>query len=259
MMKSVKSKLFASLSVGVMSLSVVLPSFVGIAQADTTKTVYIDIEKNVLNGDLLLEPVAVTLSDTATILDATKEAYGDTDVDATYGYVAAFADAETTDTYAYTSAVSTATGGLVYRTDIPNQPIVDDSDWLREQEYNGISGWMFTVNNATMYGGSNYYLASTPLSALPDGAVIRWEFSGAAGADLGMDNVNLPTQVAPSGWYDWANNTVYFAPRFTRADKTELIRAMADNSGDQDYPAALNVLKDLDSTQSEVNTAVAAL
>ena len=66
-----------------------------------------------------------------------------------------------------------------------NQPIVTDSTWLREKEYDGISGWMFTVNNTDTYGGGNYYTAGTTLADVPDGAVIRWEFTMAGGCDLG--------------------------------------------------------------------------
>lgn len=264
MMKSTKTKLFTSLSVAVMSLSIVMPCCVGVAQAQTqtTKTVYIDVEKDVLHQNVLLQPVAVTLPTTDTILDATEQVYGAGNVDASSGYVEAFADTDTSYTYDYTSAINTATNGVVYRTDLPNQPIVSDSNWLRGTEYDGISGWMFTVNNETTFnGGGSWYTASTPLSDLPDGAVIRWEFSEAAGADLGMSGVYLPTQVTAAGYYDWTNNTVSFPARFTRADKTNLIADMAEfvNKTDPAYTNALTVLENLTSTQSAVDAADAAL
>ncbi|HWQ40463.1 MAG TPA: hypothetical protein VN456_00315, partial [Desulfosporosinus sp.] len=247
--------------VPVMALSVVIPSFVGIAQADpVTKTVYVDVEKNVLHGNLLKEPVKVELSDTSTILDATKQAYGASGVDASAGYIAAFADTNTAFTYDYEEDIRDATNDVVYRTDLDNQPIVSDSNWLRETEYNGISGWMFTVNNAVADGSYNYYTAATPLSALPDGAVIRWEFSEAFGADLGMTGAYVPIEATATEYYNW-NTAVPFAPLFTRADKTILISKMADhaNKTDTAYTNALNELKTLISTQSNVNTKAAAL
>lgn len=117
------------------------------------------------------------------------------------------------------------------------------------------------MNNAVTYGGGTYYMASTALSALPDNAVIRWEFSEAFGADLGLDGAYVPTAVdTGTGLYDWTT-AAYFAPRFTRANKTTLISKMADhtNKADAAYANALTALETLTNTQSAVDTAAAAL
>ena len=106
-MKSFKKKLFVSASVAVMALSVVIPSFVGVAQAsvNTVKTVYVDVEKNITGQNVILEPVAVTLANTATIFDATKQAIGASNVDANSGgtYVKAFKNSTAAFSYGYTS------------------------------------------------------------------------------------------------------------------------------------------------------------
>lgn len=255
-MKSMKAKLFAALSVAVMSLSVVLPSFTGVAQAGvtTTKTVYIDVEKNITGQNVILEPVAVTLNTTDTIFDATEQAVGAGNIDGST-YVTAFKDSTASFTYPYTSLLPAIVFDPVTAY---NQPIVSDPTWLREQEYDGISGWMFTVNNASTYGGGTYYTASTTLANVPDDAVIRWEFTMASGCDLGKSGY-LPDGTALYGFYNWSSSPTN--PFFTRADKTELIRVMADHAPktDTDYTNALNVLKNLTISQSAVDTAADAL
>jgi len=251
--------LFASASVAVMALSVVIPSFVGIAEAsvNTTKTVYIDVEKNITGQNVILEPVAVTLSSTATIYDATKEVVDASNIDAYPGgtYVTAFKDSTASFTYDFTSQLP----AIVFDTVTAyNQPIIPDSTWLREKEYDGISGWMFTVNNTDTYGGGTYYTAATTLADVPDGAVIRWEFTMACGCDLGRPGY-LPDGTVTGGYYNW--NSTPSNAFFTGADKTTLISKMADHDDKTDtvYTNALDVLKTLDSTQSAVDTAAAAL
>lgn len=254
-----KTKLFAALSVAVMSLSVVLPSFTGVAQAGvtTTKTVYIDVEKNITGQNVILEPVAVTLNTTDTIFDATEQAIGASNIDANAGgtYVKAFKDSTASFTYPYTSLLPAIVFDPVTAY---NQPIVSDPTWLREQEYDGISGWMFTVNNTDTYGGGTYYTAGTTLANVPNDAVIRWEFTMASGCDLGNSGY-LPDGTVSFGYYNW--NTSPTNPFFTRADKTDLIRAMADYTPktDPDYADALEILQDLTASQNDVDDAVDAL
>ncbi len=268
MIKSIKNKLFATICVTALTLGVVTATstFNSVQAAD--KTVYVDVEKNITGQDPILAPKAVTIDDTKTVLDATKQAAGSDNVASVpsyYGnYVSAFKDNTANFVYPYENAVKTATNSVVYKTDLTGQPIVTDSTWLREKEYTGISGWMFTVNNVGTYNDTNnaqqYYKGDTKLANVPDGAVIRWEFSMASGADLGLDNAYLPTAVTTNGYYDW-NTSVYFAPRFTRANKTELISAMAKHSNktDEVYTNALEILEDLTSAQSDVNGALTGL
>jgi hypothetical protein len=267
MTKFIKNKLVALvLGVMVMALGVVAPSFTNTAQAAaaTTKTVYVDVERNVFSQSPILEPVKVTLDDSETILDATVQAAAtqDIDVDGSSSYVSAFQDSSPIpdNKYTFYNRVNSITNGVVFRTDLPNQPIITDNDYLREKEYDGISGWMFTVNDSLTEDNGTYYTAGTSLAEVPDNAVIRWEFTAAMGADLGLaDSAYLPTAVDEYGYYDWST-AVYTAPFFTRADKSELIRKIADaDTNDPDYQAALTALQTLQISQDDVDAAAAAL
>lgn len=260
MIRRMKNKLFATLCVTALTLGAVVPStFSTVHAAGVAKTVYVDVEKNALGQAPIVQPVAVTLDDSSTILDATKQAAGASKVDAEaskYGnYVKAFAD--TTDNfnkYPFKNQLKSATKAVVFRTDLPKQPIVTDANWLREKEYTGISGWMFTVQNKDNNSGK-YYSADTKLSDLPnDAVVIRWEFSAAGGADIGL-GAYLPNQVNADGLYDW-NTASYTSPFFTgRADKSNLIKAMAKhtNKTDAAYTNALNDLNNLTISQANVD------
>ncbi|MBI6871876.1 hypothetical protein [Clostridium aciditolerans] len=261
MIKRMKNKLFATLCVAALTLGAVVPStFNSVHAAGTPKTVYVDVEKNVLGQAPILQPVAVTLDDSSTILDATKQAAGAANVSSVssgYGnYVNGFADTSDTQAvfnknYKYYKNVKDATKGIVF-TSTAAQPIITDANWLREKECSGISGWMFTVQNTDNNAG-NYYSADTKLADLPSDAVIRWEFSAAMGADIGL-NAYLPTQTKADGYYDW-NTAAYTSPFFTRANKTTLIKAMAKHSNKTDaaYTNALNDLKNLTISQADVD------
>jgi hypothetical protein len=276
MTKFIKNKLVALvLGVMVMTLGVVAPSFTNTAQAAaaTTRTVYVDVEKNVIGQAPIVQPEKVTLDSSKTIIDATKQAIkqytGDENnvnvVSTSYGnYVTGFADTtHNFDNYAYDLGLRDASS-IIFDEDVTNQPIVTDANWLKEKEYNGISGWIFTVNNTETYGDSanpSYYTGDTTLADVSDGATIRWEFSAAMGADLGLNDAYLPTQLTSDGYYDWFNNTVLFASQFTRANKSTLISKMANHADKTDtaYTNALTVLQTLEATQTQVNTAAAAL
>lgn len=258
MIRRMKNKLFATLCVTALTLGAVVPStFSTVHAAGVAKTVYVDVEKNVLGQAPIVQPVAVTLDDDSTILDATKQAAGASKVDAGpsyYGnYVKAFAD--TTDNFAnypFKKDIKIATKGVVFRTDLPNQQIVNDANWLREKEYTGISGWMFTVENTDNNAG-NYYKADTKLADLPNDAVIRWEFSAASGCDLGREGYLPDGTVNNYGYYNWMSTPT--SPFFNRADKSKLIKAMAKhtNKTDAAYTNALNDLKDLKISQANVD------
>ncbi|OBR91265.1 MULTISPECIES: hypothetical protein [Clostridium] len=274
MIRRLKNKLFATLCITTLTLGVVAaPSAFNSVKADAapTKTVYVDVEKNVLGEAPILQPVKVTLSDTNTIADATKQAVGDGNVNivsSKYGsYVTGFKD--TTDNQSaftnnyltdFKTELKTVTKGIVFRTNIPNQPIVTDANYLSEKECDGISGWMFTVNNVD-HANSTYYDGSTTLANVPDGAAIRWEFSAAAGCDLGLAGY-LPdgTLNQQYGTYNW-NTTATPAFFSGRADKTNLIAKMANhvNKTDTAYTNALTQLETLQATQDAVNAAASAL
>lgn len=254
MIRRLKNKLFATLCITTLTLgAVAAPSAFNSVKADAapTKTVYVDVEKNVLGQAPILQPKAVTLSDTNTIADATKQAVGDGNVNivsSKYGkYVTGFKD--TTDNqaafedYSFTSKLKNLTKGIVFRTDIPKQPIVTDANYLSEKECDGISGWMFTVNNVD-HVNSTYYDGSTTLDNVPDGATIRWEFSAAAGCDLGLAGYLPDGTISDKGTYNWSytQTPAFFSGR---ADKTDLIAKMANhaNKTDTAYTNALTQLE----------------
>lgn len=263
MIKRIRNKLFATLCVAALTLGAVAPSTFNTVHA-AAKTVYVDVEKNITGQAPIVQPVAVTADDNATILDVTKQAAGAANVDASSSYVKAFKDSTPDFDYAYTAKVP----AICYdTTKAYNQPIVNDPNWLREKEYNGISGWMFTVNNTDHDASYNYYTAATPLSTLPDGAVIRWEFSMACGCDLGNYGW-VPDGTVTNGYYNWsaASADPFFYDsivngRKVRTDKTELIRKMANhnNKTDAAYTKALKDLKTLTSNQTQVNNDVNGL
>ncbi|MEY8762580.1 MULTISPECIES: hypothetical protein [Clostridium] len=253
---------------------VVAPSFTNNAQAAAAseKTVYVDVEKNVLGESPLIKPVKVTLDDSKTILDATKQADPNIGIDATtgqYAYIKAFqdnsdnqADFQANYPSKFYDKLDTVTKGVIFKNDILHQPIITDTGWLREKECDGVSGWTFTVNDSQTYGSNGtYYTAATALSNVPDNAVIRWEFSAAMGADLGIANsAYLPTEVTDDGYYNW-DTSVYVAPLFERVSKSDLIRDMAnyENKNDENYKAALTTLQTLQATQDQVDEAIKGL
>ncbi len=266
MIRTLKNKLFATLCITALTLGAVTATstFNSVQAAD--KTVYVDVEKNVLGQAPIVQPKAVTIDDTKTVLDATKQAAGVAKVDAVssaYGnYVSAFADTtHNFDKYKFYNQIDEATKGVVFRTDLPNQKIITDSNWLREKEYNGISGWMFTVNNTDNNGAGTYYTADTSLAKLPNGAVIRWEFSAAAGCDLGRAGYLPDGTVNGKGLYNWMYTPTDSFFTTPRANKTVLINKMANhaNKTDAAYTNALTQLQTLQSPEADVNTAAAGL
>lgn len=252
-------KVVALLCSLIMIFAFAVPNFA--ANSSTTKTVYVDVEKNITGQNVIQEPVKVVLDENKTIADATKEAVGANRVrirSTQYGnYIEAFKDDTSNFEYPFKAILSELTDGIVFRTDIPNQPIVNEEGWLAEKEYNGISGWMLTVDNTMVDANNVYYTGDTKLSDLPDNAVIRWEYSMAVGCDIGLEGYLPNGTLNEWGYYNW--NTEPTPPFFnTRVDKSELIRKMADheNKTDTAYTNALNILIKLYRvTQDEVNEA----
>lgn len=252
-------KVFALLCSLIMIFAFAVPNFA--ANESATKTVYVDVEKNITGQDLIQEPVKVVLDENKTIADATKEAVGVYNVrirGTQYGtYIEAFKDDTPDFQYPFKEILSELTKGIVFRTNIPNQPIVNEEGWLAEKEYDGISGWMFTVNNTMVDDNGIYYTGDTKLSDLPDNAVIRWEYSMAVGCDLGLEGYLPDGTLNEWGYYNW--NTEPTPPFFsTRVDKSHLIRKMADheNKNSAEYLDAMEVLRDLTTegyTQADVD------
>lgn len=256
-------KVVALLCSLIMIFAFAVPNFA--ANSSTTKTVYVDVEKNITGQNVIQEPVKVVLDENKTIADATKEAVGANRVrirSTQYGnYIEAFKDDTLPfipeENYEFYDELYELTDGIVFRTDIPNQPIVNEEGWLAEKEYNDISGWMFTVDNTMVDANNVYYTGDTKLSDLPDNAVIRWEYSMAVGCDIGLEGYLPNGTLNEWGYYNW--NTEPTPPFFnTRVDKSELIRKMADheNKNSAEYLEAMKVLRDLTTeeyTQADVD------
>ncbi|MGI6108768.1 MAG: DUF4430 domain-containing protein [Eubacteriaceae bacterium] len=125
----------------------------------------------------------------------------------------------------------------------------EDNDWLGEFDYTSASGWMYCANNTFPgYGCSNY--------ELQNGDVIRWQYTlYGYGADLDADNSSWGT-----------------AALITTAQKDKLtwrvaeINAMEDKeavlatgANQSKYDTAVAVLENMESTQTEVDNALADL
>ena len=100
-------------------------------------------------------------------------------------------------------------------------------DWLGEFDYTSKSGWVYTVNNILLSDAASDTI-------LQDGDVVRWQFTLAGwGKDLGYE-IESHTQI-------------------TAADKSNLLRLMADSS--KAYGAAEAVALDLFATEADVRRA----
>lgn len=142
---------------------------------------------------------------------------------------------------------------------------------LGEYNFTGYSGWMFTLNNemSTQYNGSSYwYTMGTTVQELMDmnllnedeTPVVEMFFTMNMGADVGLGDAYLPTAVtyyesADKYVYDWSGDINYVAG-YEKADRTELVMALADNKDDEDYAGSLAVLKDIDASEEDVEDAV---
>lgn len=141
---------------------------------------------------------------------------------------------------------------------------------LGEFNFTGYSGWMFTINNemSTQYNDSTYYYTmGTSIQELMDmgllsdeeSPVVEMFFTMNMGADVGLCDSYLPKEVTyydsiDKYSYNWAGDYNY-VPACEKADRTELVMALADNKEDDDYASALAVLKDVDASELSVASA----
>ena len=123
-----------------------------------------------------------------------------------------------------------------------------EGQFLREFDYAGSSGWMYTVNHALPNVGVSEKIPQ-------DGDVCRWQFTlYGYGADLGVD----------SGWgapplYSAADKdalTAKVAEINSASNKTELLAKTGVQAASD---SACSILTDLTIGQAQVNSALAAL
>ncbi len=152
------------------------------------------------------------------------------------------------------------------------KPMDAESKLLGEYNFTGYSGWMFSINNEMskeVDGKTVYYTLGTTVKDLmnmqllneDEDPVVQLYFSMNMGADIGLCDSYLPKEVTSyesagsySYAYNWAGDFTQVTARKT-ADKTELVKCLADNTDDRDYGRSLRVLKDLDASNLRVELA----
>ena len=229
------------------------------AQAATAKSAYITVEKLTIGQGLLVQPTKAEIKDGDTLQTVfekvMKDAGYETVVDTQYGY--------------YLTGIKNADSGKI---DIPKKisdmpDYVSSYEWegqtfsttyvapsnenndgtlrapdLNQYAYNGMSGWMFMVNNKGAAEGADKLLVN-------DGDVIRLHFSVFGWGDdvgIGFSDSNLKL-----------------------ANKDELVKKIANVKDDQTfmsiaaakkaYEDGVKVLEKYDATDAEVATAVSAI
>ncbi len=120
----------------------------------------------------------------------------------------------------------------------------NDPEWLGERDYNSMSGWMYLVNNEMAPVGMAAYKSE-------DGDVIRLQFSvHGFGSDLGF---GFPPLIETAN-KDALTATV--AELNSRSDKNEILSNSTVSSA---YTNAYTVLKNMESSQTSVDEALAQL
>ena len=128
----------------------------------------------------------------------------------------------------------------------------NDDEWLGEFDYDSMSGWMITVDNAMIPVGAGAYTSSVAESygkSFGNGSVIRWHFTlHGWGADLGYD----------TGWGG--------TPYFVAADRSALYRKYAELSANGFFDThaklkaeTLETIEQLTASQSSIDAAYNAL
>lgn len=266
---------------------VILPSVNSVVKADTEYTIYVSVDQSVLGGPSIIKPVKFTTDDTnktmADVLDAVK---GDIDVNILYGSYLAGVES--------TGTSSTDINSVTYQLNSTTYPMFStltdgakdahmintnyNDGMLSEKEFTATSGWMLAIDDQTTGTRTSdsstvYYGMGTKIADLLDtgilgvgdtSAVIRCYYSLNMGADLGITGSSyLPTNAAT---YDTTTNRWAFnwgvtespTPLFTKANKAELIKTMANDPTNAAYAAALVVLDKVNATPTEVQAAIDA-
>lgn len=202
--------------------------------ADDDVTVYVTFEGYNLGQGYYVEPVELTVPAGSTVAGVSESVLEDT----AHAFQAADAG-NTTSTGWYLGAVQGFdTGNVSVPSYISSQPGfeltgTDGDDYLGQFDYNGMSGWMYTVDNVTAQVGAGAY-------PLEDGDVVRWQFTlYGYGCDLGL-----------------ADSCYEGSAYFSQVDKTALVRRIGTGPSATATPtelaAARTVAVDPTATQQEV-------
>ena len=204
------------------------------------ETVTFDVEKFTLGQGYIVEPMLVEIEDNETVAEVFADAltqvnaeYVSSDTDMGF-YLRRIKDNDTSapniPQYIVAAAGSDLNTGRARE------------NWLGEFDYTYQGGWIYWVNNSQPDTSAGNYVVK-------DGDVIRWQFTVCG---LGRD---LGTAVGGG------------APYVNTADKDALTTAIAKINAKNDatvkssaaYTNAIAVLKNMESTQTEVDSALAAL
>ena len=122
--------------------------------------------------------------------------------------------------------------------------------FLEAGDYCMLGGWIVSANNQIIWDDTTttavneaYPTASSVIRE--DNTVLRFEYSLALARDCGYDGWNLMNPNAQADAF------------YNAADKSELVRKMAENPNSSAYAAGMTTLKNMVATQSAVNNAVA--
>ncbi|MEG2406524.1 MAG: S-layer homology domain-containing protein [Clostridiales bacterium] len=114
--------------------------------------------------------------------------------------------------------------------------------WLGEFDYNGTAGWMVCVNNKFLGSSSSDY-------PLHNGDVIRWQFTvSGLGADIGAG-------FSENQFYITVANKDALTAKVAEANKKNTPAIKNSNA----YKSAVNILENLEATQSAVDIALTNL
>ncbi|HTW18311.1 MAG TPA: DUF4430 domain-containing protein [Nocardioides sp.] len=234
-----RGRVMALMLSAITTLALILGMAPAASADDGEIDVYLTFEGYNLGQGYYIEPVKLTVPEGTTAAQVTESVLDDAGHD--------FADPgdPTTGSW-YLSKVAGIDTGVV---DVPSY-ITDQEDfaltvengdgYLGEFDYSNMSGWMYTVDNVMAPVGAGAW-------EMADGEVIRWQFTmHGYGCDTGV----------PSGC--WGAD-----PYFTMADKSDLIRALADpdpaTATEDEVEAGRGVAIAPRATTAQVDAAIAAL
>ncbi|MHC1721577.1 MAG: S-layer homology domain-containing protein [Aminipila sp.] len=208
--------------------------------------VFMDLEKFSLGQGFILEPYEVTVPKGSSAADALQKVlekksipYKNTGSVKSQFYVSAIGD--TKSNINIPDYIKQAVGNSLTSR--------NDKNYLGEFDYSKWSGWMYCVNNTFPSKGSSDY-------ELSDGDVVRWQFSlYGYGSDIGAGDEKW----GQKNLKELGNKDVLIRriAEINTLPCKEAVLALADNKSKSDN--AVQVLKKIDSSQSEIDTAVKSL
>ena len=171
-------------------------------------------------------------------------------------YIASLSDPETKDTPIDPPSYLSQYAGLVRSTAAPGGVKATDPENLGEFHYTSTSGWMYSVNNwFPNVGASDVGVDYSGVYNITDGDVIRWQYTlGGYGADIG-DGFDDGSGESVGSYAALENRTAY---TYTLAQINSLYPKWRD-ANKETFENALAVVSDLDSTDSELQEAMAPL